>query len=372
MPLKTFLPLDPARPVRVALLGYGMASKVFHAPLVAGVPGLALVCVCSSRPDAVHQDWPNMRVVATPEQVWVDPDIDLVVIATPNESHYPLALAALQAGKHVLVDKPCTPTLAQAEHLLTVAAQQRRVMTVFQNRRFDVDFLALQSVVASGALGRVVEVSSHFDRYRPMVPKRWREQNLPGSGLWFDLGAHLVDQALVLWGMPDAISLDLACLRDGSGVDDWFHAVLRYDSAYQGLRVILHASTLVADCGPRWAVHGTQGSYTQFDLDPQEDRLKAGERPHLNDMGDWGVDPRPGDLFHLQTLPGVAAPVSVRRAVTHQPGNYLRLYANVRDHLLGKADLLVTPAHIRQVIKVLELGRRSATGGYTHSLTEVP
>ena len=355
--------LESERPLQVALIGYGNAAKIFHAPLISGVPGLELVCVNSSRPDAVHQDWPQVRVVATPQEAFADPAVDLVVIATPNDSHYPLALAALQAGKHVVVDKPCAVTLADAEHLLAIAEERGQVLTVFQNRRFDADFLALQQVIASGALGRVVQMESHFDRYRPTVPSRWREQKLPGSGLWFDLGPHLVDQALCLWGMPDALSLELACVRDGSKVNDWFHAVLRYDSSHHGLRVILHASTLVAEPGPRWAVHGTQGSFTKFGLDTQEDALKAGGRPQLAALEDWGADPQPGEVLQMASINGVASPVSVRRAVTNLPGNYLQYYANVRDHLRRHADLLITPEQVYRVMQVLEMGQRSVRDG---------
>jgi predicted dehydrogenase len=354
--------------LQVALIGYGAAARIFHAPLVAGVPGLHLACICSTRPEAVHADWPDVRVLTTPAEVFADASIDVVVIATPNDSHYPLALAALQAGKHVVVDKPCTVTLADAEHLLEVAAQRGRVLTVFQNRRLDADFLALQQVLAGGELGRVVQMESHFDRYRPQVPSRWREEDLPGSGLWFDLGSHLVDQALVLWGLPDAISLDLACLRDGSEVNDWFHAVLRYDTAQAGLRVILHGSTLVADLGPRWAVHGTTGSFTKYGLDRQEDSLKTGQRPQLDALMDWGHDPQPGTVLHMAVMPGVAEPVSVRRDAPTPPGNYLAWYGNLRDHLAGQADLLVTPDQVRAVIQLLTLGEQSASQGRVISL----
>ncbi len=355
-----FLPsVEPLRPLQVALIGYGSAAKIFHAPLISGVPGLSLACISASHPDAVNQDWPQVRVVATAPEAFADPAIDLVVIATPNDTHYPLALAALQANKHVVVDKPCTVALADTEHLLAVAAERGKVLTVFQNRRFDADFLALQQVMASGSLGRVVQVESHFDRYRPVVPQRWREQNLPGSGLWFDLGPHLVDQVLALWGMPDALSLDLACLRDGARVNDWFHAVLRYDR-HAGLRVILHASTLVAELGPRWAVHGTHGSFTKFGLDTQEESLKAGNRPHLDDLRHWGGDPLSAEVLQMTPIGGVAAPVSVRRTITNLPGNYLQYYANLRDHLRGQADLLISPAQVQAVMQVLDLGRRSA------------
>ncbi|HSO46188.1 MAG TPA: Gfo/Idh/MocA family oxidoreductase, partial [Rhodoferax sp.] len=283
-----------------------------------------------------------------------------------------LARAALQAGKHVVVDKPCTVTLTETETLLELAGQRGRVLTVFQNRRFDSDFLALQQVIERGQLGRVVQVDSHFDRYRPAVPARWREQNLPGSGLWFDLGPHLVDQALVLFGQPGALLLEQATVRDGARVNDWFHAVLRYDRPQGGLRVILHASTLVAEPGPRWAVHGTEGSLTKFGLDVQEDALKAGQRPHLDALHGWGQDPQPGQLLRMETMAGVAAPVSVRMAAPQPSGNYLAYYAQLRDHLWGLVPQPgVTPAQVHAVMQLLSLGEHSAALGQFVALPEL-
>lgn len=358
----TDLPQHPC--LRVALLGYGGAGRIFHAPLVSGVPGLRLASIVTSQVDAVQRDWPGVRCVATATEVLADPVIDLVVIATPNASHFELARQALLAGKHVLVDKPCTVTLTETELLLALAKEKQKVLTVFQNRRFDSDFLALQEVIQSGALGRVVEVNSHFDRYRPTVPLRWREQSLPGSGLWFDLGPHLVDQALTLFGMPDDICLDLATLRDGAQVNDWFHAVLRYTKHHGGLRVVLHASTLVAETGPRWAVHGTRGSFTKFGLDTQEDALKAGRRPQWADLRTWGEDPQAGEVLRLNTIAGVAAPVSVRQAAPNPSGNYLQFYTQLRDHLWGMAPRpLVSQEQVRGVMTVLTAGARSADQG---------
>ena len=357
----TDLPQLPA--LRVALIGYGGAGRIFHAPLISGVSGLQLYCIVTRQTQAVAHDWPGVHCIAHLTDVWSDPAIDLVVIATPNDSHFELAHAALNAGKHVLVDKPCTVTLAETDTLLTLARRLGKAFTVFQNRRFDSDFLALQQVLAGGQLGRLVQVESHFDRYRPQVPSRWREQDQPGSGLWMDLGPHLVDQALALWGSPDAVQVDLACMRDGAQVNDWFHAVLRYDTAHAGLRVILHASTLVAQLGPRWAVHGTRGSFTKFGLDGQEDALKAGGRPHLENLKGWGDDAQPGEVLHMAGMAGVAAPVAVRQRAPHPAGNYLAYYANVRDHLRGQADLLVPPTQVRAVMQVLELGAYSAKDG---------
>jgi predicted dehydrogenase len=345
----------------VALVGYGGAGRIFHAPLITGVPGLTLACIVTRQKESVAQDWPQTICVATAAEAFADVSIDLVVIATPNASHFELAKSALLAGKHVVVDKPCTVTLAETDALLDLARAQGRVLTVFQNRRFDSDFLALQRVVQSGELGRLVQVESHFDRYRPVVPVRWREQNQPGAGLWFDLGPHLVDQALALFGMPDALSLDLACVRDGAQVNDWFHAVLRYDSQHAGLRVILQASTLVAELGPRWTVHGTSGSFTKFGLDGQEDALKLGQRPQLNALQDWGVDARVGEVLSFKNMPGLDAPVTVRQNAAQPQGNYLAYYAQLRDHLWGlAADSPVTPQQVHAVMQLLTLGEQSA------------
>jgi predicted dehydrogenase len=349
------------KPICVALVGYGMAGRVFHAPLITGVPGLVLHTIVSSKPHEVVADWPQVRVVATPAEAFVDPTIDVVVIATSNESHHPLARQALLAGKHVVVDKPCTVNLAQTRDLLQVAKEQGKVLTVFQNRRWDADFLTLRQVIDSGQLGRIVHFESHFDRYRPTVPDRWREQALPGSGLWFDLGAHLVDQAVQLFGAPDDILVDVANQREGAVVNDYFHAQLRYPD----LRVLLHASALVPAVGPRFVVHGTVGSFVKYGLDVQEDALKAGARPHLDrpdDMAIWGKDPQVGTLtIHRKAWTQTSAAPDVH-------GNYLAYYAqlrdHLRDHLTGQASApAVTPEQVLQDTQLLELGQQSALEG---------
>jgi hypothetical protein len=354
-----------SRPVRVALVGYGSAGRIFHAPLISGVPGLVLACVVSSKPAAVRADWPAVTVVAQPALAFADPGIDLVVIATSNESHFGLAKDALLAGKHVLVDKPCTVTLAQTTELLALASARGLVFTVFQNRRFDADFLSLQQTIQSGVLGRIVHFESHFDRYRPVVPDRWREQALPGSGLWFDLGAHLVDQALVLFGMPDTLSLDTACQRDGAQVNDYFHAQLRYGDKQPGLRVILHASALVPAVGPRFVVHGTRGSFVKYGLDVQEDALKAGGRPQWGVVSDWGLDPIPAVVTTYpdgQMHTASALPVA---------GDYCALYAGLLAHLRGElAAPSVTAKDVWRDMALLEAGERSAAFGVPVQLFE--
>lgn len=355
---------DTTNPIprqNVALIGYGNAARIFHAPLISGIPGLHLSTICSTKPQEVLADWPRTRVVATPQIAFADPAIDLVVIATGNESHYPLACEALLAGKHVVVDKPCTVILEQTQDLLHIAQKQQRVLTVFQNRRWDADFLALQQVLESGVLGRIVHFESHFDRYRPVVPDRWREQDLPGSGLWFDLGAHLVDQALQLFGMPEDLCVDLACQRDGAQVNDYFHAQLRYSNTsntHPGLRVLLHGSALVPQVGPRFVVHGTLGSFVKYGLDVQEDALKAGGRPQWGHTADWGRDPLVGQIT---THTALGAQTQLAPDV---PGNYLGYYAQLAEHLRGHAPSpAVTAQHVEQAMRLLTQGSLSHSEG---------
>lgn len=340
----------------VALVGYGNAGRIFHAPLIQSVPGLQLHTVVSSKPAAVQADWPGVQVVPTLDEALNNPDIGLVVVATGNDSHYELAHAALRAGKHVVVDKPCTVTLAQTQILLALAHEQQRILTVFQNRRWDADFLGLQQVLATGELGRITHFESHFDRFRPTVPDRWREKDLPGSGLWFDLGAHLVDQALVLFGAPADILLDLGRQRDGAQVNDYFHAILRYPQQ-QDLRVVLHGSTLVAGLGPRFAVHGTQGSFVKYGLDTQEDTLKAGARPQWGDAA-WGADPVAARMTTL-TDAGLS-----ERDQPMPHGHYPRYYAQVCDAVQGRAAQAdVAPADVARAMALLTLGEESFRRG---------
>lgn len=333
--------------VRVGLIGYGYASKTFHAPLIAGTPGMQLAAVSSSDAAKVHADWPAMSVVSNPAALFDDPNLDLIVIPTPNDTHFPLAKAALEAGKHVVVDKPFTVTLSQARELEALAKSRGRVLSVFHNRRWDSDFLTLKALLGEGTLGEVAWFESHFDRFRPQVRNRWREQAGVGSGIWYDLGPHLVDQALVLFGQPVSISVDLAQLRPGAQTTDCFHAILNYPQR----RVVLHASMLAAAESPRYVVHGTRGSYVKYGLDPQEDRLKAGERPPLED---WGYDMRDGVL----TL--ADGDSLVEKPLLTLPGNYPAYYAGVRDALNGQGENPVPASQAIRVMEIIELGIESA------------
>ncbi len=339
-----------SRPLNVALVGYGNAGKVFHAPLIAHTPGLRLHTVVSGDAGKVRADFADVRVVADPRQAFADDAIDLVVIAAPNAVHALLAIAALRAGRHVVVDKPFAATLDEAVQVVAAARDAGRIVSVFQNRRWDGDFLTLRRLVEDGALGEVVELHSHFDRFRPQVPDRWRERAGPGTGLWFDLGPHLVDQALQLFGLPLSVQADIAIQREGAVVDDFFHVLLRYPR----LRVLLHAGALVPAHGLRFAAHGTGGSFVKHGLDTQEAALKAGVAPG---SPGWGHDPLAGTLTRAGDGGETATPVD------GLPGDYRGYYAALREAIHGRGEPPVTAAQALDVMCVLEAGRASAREG---------
>lgn len=324
----------------------GYAGRVFHAPLITATPGLALSVLGTRRP-VEETGYAGIAAVSDRLAAVRHPAADLVIVATPNDSHASLAEAALRAGKHVVVDKPFTVTLAEARHLTALAADLGLVLSVFQNRRWDSDFLGVRSAIAEGAVGEVVELRSEMSRHRPEVRDRWRERPGPGSGLWFDLAPHLIDQALVLFGRPESVSADLRVQRPGGAVD-WFHATLGYGRT----RVILTASMLAAEPVPRFLVRGTEGSLTKRDWDPQEAQLLGGAQPGSEG---WGHDPDPMLVFRGADSRPAELPVP--------PGNYPAYYAGVRDAVLGNEDPPVTAAQACDVMAVIEAGRRSAAEG---------
>jgi len=337
-------------PIVVAVVGYGYSGKTFHAPLVAAVPGLRLGAIVSRDPSKVRADWPDVLVTDAADDVFGVPDVDVVVIATPNTTHADLARRALLAGKHVVVDKPVTVTAAEAEELGKLALARNRVLSVFHNRRWDADFLTIRSLIGAGELGEVVHFESRFDRYQPKVRARWREQPGPGTGLWYDLGPHLVDQALQLFGRPGSVYADLARQRVGAEVVDYFHVLLHYER----LRVILQGSLLVSGGSPRFAVHGSSASYVKRGSDPQEDALKRGERP--GEPG-WGHDVYDGELLR-------ASPEGTTSAlIATLPGDYRAYYAGLRDAILFGGPNPVPPEEAVASMRVLELACESAAAG---------
>ncbi len=337
--------------LRTALVGFGYAGQTFHAPLIAATAGLELACIVSSNADKVRRHWNDVAVTPDISAVLADPSIDLVVIATPNDTHAELAQRALLAGKHVVVDKPFTVTLDEARALAGLEQQTGQILSIFHNRRWDADFLTLTSLIHDGTLGRLTQFESHFDRFRPMPRDRWRERaGVPGAGLWYDLGSHILDQALCLFGRPHTLWADIGTQRPGGGATDYFHAVLRYAD---GLRVILHGSMLTADSGLRFAVHGDKGSFIKHGLDSQEEMLKAGQAPGC---GGWGRDPLPGRLTRLAADGSLESPVHIG-----VDGDYRRYYGAVADAILKGGPNPVTAAQAIAVMEMIAAGIESAT-----------
>ena len=332
--------------IRVGLVGYGLAGAVFHAPLICSIPRLRLSAVMTSRRERVGQDLPHVRVVSGMGELLADEAIDLVVIASPTDSHFPLAKAALLAGKHVVVDKPFTVTVAEADELIHLADGKGLFLSVFQNRRWDNDFLTVKHCIGEGSLGTVSYYEAHFDRFRPQIKVGWREERGEGTGILYDLGAHLIDQALLLFGAPLAVTADVFAQREEAVVDDYFHLVLDYGRR----RAVLHSATLVAAPGPRFAVHGDRGSFLKFGMDGQEDALKAGKRPG---HPDWGLD-APGNYGELVLGDGS------RRRVETLRGCYEAYYEAVAERLLKGGPTPVDPRDSRDGLAVIEAARRSA------------
>lgn len=330
--------------IGVGLIGYGLGGRAFHAPYVAVTPGMTLRTVVSRDPAKVHADLPNMRVVPSVDALLAEPGIDLVIVSSPDELHAEHALAAIAAGKHVLVDKPFATTLADARAVAAAADGGGRLLTVFQNRRWDADFLTLRRLIDEGALGEIVEYESRFDRWRPEPKAVWKEAR--GGGSWQDLGPHLIDQALQLFGRPTAITLDLAALRGDAPAPDYFAASLRYPDR----RATLHSSKLAAAHALRFTVHGTRASWIKHGIDPQEAATVGGAAPGASD---WGLDPDNGVLTRGDA-PETAGPVRNER------GDYRLFWTALAAAIRGEGDNPVPAAQAIAVMEVLDAGLRSA------------
>jgi predicted dehydrogenase len=336
-------------PIRTALLAYGMSGKLFQAPFLAAHPGFELFAVAERTEQRMHRDYPGIRSFASVAELLADPSIELVVVNTPSGTHFELASQALRAGKHVLLEKPVATSVAQLQELLALAKQMGRHLLAYHNRRWDTDFGAVRRVVESGQLGQLIEVHFRFDRYKPALnPKKFKEEPQPGSGLLYDLGPHLIDQAISLFGRPLSAHKTVGHYRATTQVDDYFSLHLRYP---QGLNVWLTSGLLIADPVPAYVLHGTQGSYQKGRTDPQEPQLLAGISPTVPEYG----REKPGEEGRL-TLAGPDGTLSTTPDDA-APGNYLGLFEAVfqairlgapypiRDEqLLWQNELLEAPA----------------------------
>jgi predicted dehydrogenase len=344
--------------IDVGLIGFGLAGRAFHAPVIRAVPGLKLAAILQRTGGEAAEQYPDVRIVRNLEGLLSIDSLRLMVIATPNDTHYSFAKQCLAARRDVVVDKPFTTTLAEATELVNFARKSGRLLTVYQNRRFDGDFQAIMQLVSAGTLGRIVRFETCYDRFRPQLRRgAWREKRGPGTGILFDLGPHLIDHAAVLLGLPEAITADVRIERDGAVTDDAFDIFLRYPD---GTRAVLRATMLAATPRPRFVLHGTRGAYCKQSFDPQEANLRRG---HIPQGEAWGAEPEAN--WGVLTLHD-GTNVTEQR-IPSATGDYRDFYANVRDTILGKAAFAVTPQHALDVMRALELSRESSERGCTIS-----
>jgi scyllo-inositol 2-dehydrogenase (NADP+) len=333
----------------VAIIGFGVSGRYFFAPFFSAHQHFILKAFVSSQTDEVKKNYPETEVFLSVDELLVNDEIDLVVIASPNPTHFDYAMRALMAGKNVIVEKPFTITSDEAGELIVLSQKQNKLLAPFQNRRWDGDFLTVKKIVGEGLLGEVLEFESHFDRFRP-GPERapWKDEPVSGVGAIYDLGPHLIDQALVLFGKPDGIFANIQRLRKNGLINDTFEIQLYYPL----LKVILKAGVMVREVGPRFAVHGRNGSFVKYGLDPQESNLKNGIMPGKPLLGKDAEE-------NFGLLHAEINQIVVREKVETIQGNYMGFFDNIYEALSGKAELIVKPTDAKMTMEVIEMAIQS-------------
>lgn len=339
--------------IQTGLASFGMSGKVFHMPVLTHHPGFCLSKIVERSKNEVQKDCPGIVSVRSYDELLEDGNIELIIVNTPDPTHFEYARKALEAGKHVIVEKPFTHTIGQGEDLLNLAEKQNRVLSVFQNRRWDGDFLTVRKIIENGWLGRLVEFESNYMRYRNYIqPDTWKESAIQGIGISYNLGSHMIDQALLLFGMPEAVWADIDSVRAGSEIDDYYLIKL----IYPDIKVTLKASYLVREEGPRYILHGTHGSFIKYGIDPQEDMLKRGGNPS---MPGWGREAEESWGMLNTDLNGM----HIRGRVETIAGNYAAFYDNIYDVIRNHAELEVLPSQALNVIHVIETAIESSRSG---------
>ncbi|HEY1484358.1 MAG TPA: Gfo/Idh/MocA family oxidoreductase [Candidatus Acidoferrum sp.] len=339
--------------IDVGLIGFGLAGRYLHAPVIQAVPGLRLAAILQRSGDEGARACPETEIARTLDEFLAMNSLRLIVVATPNQTHFPIAQQCLEAGRDVIVDKPFTTTVQEAIDLVRIARAHGRLLTVYHNRRFDADFQALRDVVSSGELGSIIRFESHYDRFRPN-PKAgaWREKPGPGSGVLFDLAPHLIDHALTILGIPTAINADARTERQSLSTDDAFDLYFIYPN---GIRANLKATMMCATPRPRFVVLGDKGTFVKREFDPLENSLRNGVTP-------------PGDSWVLEKEEHWGELTIIRegnavKCKVPSHGDWRDFYANVRDAMLGREKLIVTPQQCVDVMVALELAQESSRSG---------
>jgi len=322
-----------------------MSGEIFHAPFLTCHSGFQLKKVVERSKQKINQRYPQIISVKDKSEILNDPAVELAIVNTPNETHYSFVKEVLNAGKHVVVEKPFTVTSAEAEELIALAKAKKKILAVFQSRRFDGDFKTLQQVVKDGLVGKIVEAEIHYDRFRNYIEANtWKEEAKPGTGILYNLGSHMLDQVLVLFGKPNEVDARIGIQRPGGMVDDFYDIRLSYDN----LLVIVKSGYLVREQGPRYTIHGVQGSFVKYGIDPQEQDLKDGKLP--NTKG-WGKEDEQWWGKINSTIDGV----HVEKKIETLPGDYMEFYNNVYDAIRNKASLCVKPEEAKEVVRLIEV-----------------
>ncbi|MGE5680172.1 MAG: oxidoreductase [Bacillota bacterium] len=342
------------RVIDTAILGFGYSARVFHAPFIECNDKFKLCSVLERNSSHSKDLYPHIKVVKNLQEILDAKDIDLVIVTTPNHSHFYYAEQLLKAGKNVIIEKPFTITYGEAQCLTELAEKNNLMLSVFHNRRWDGDFLTVKNIVKNRLLGELVEFESHFDRFRNYFkPNAWRESDLPGSGILYDLGPHLIDQALCLFGRPESLIADVRIQREGGKADDNFEIILNYGR----LKVTLKAGMLVKNRAPRFILHGTEGAFVKYGLDPQENALKNGISPL---SAGWGSEPE----SQWGLLDSSIAGLNYYGKIKTIAGNYMEYFDNIYEAVTCNRSVLnVKPSEASEIIKIIELALESAAKG---------
>jgi scyllo-inositol 2-dehydrogenase (NADP+) len=336
--------------LNIGIIGFGMSARVFHAPFLINNPKYKWTAVVERTSNNAVAFYPPVKTYRTADEIFNDASVDIIVITTPNETHFPYAKQALLCGKHAVVEKPFTITTAEAKELIELSHQTKKILSVYHNRRYVSDFLTIKEILEKKLLGDIAEFESHFDRFRPDAkPNAWREKPSPGSGVLYDLGPHLIDQALYLFGLPKFITADIKMQRPHAVADDYFDIRLDYDFT----KVILHAGMLVREPGPRYMIHGTNGSFIKYGDDPQETALKNGAMPNTPN---WGMeDEKDYGLLHT----GLDGKI-IKEKIKSAAGNFGMYYDNLYDSIINNVPLKEKPEHGYNTIRIIELAFKSS------------
>lgn len=344
-------------PIKTAIAGYGAAGEFYHAPFIASLPQFKLTSVQERHKEQSKAKFPDVRVVRTFTELTNDPDLELIIITTPNEYHFPMAKEAMEMGKHVVVDKPITVTSDEAEQLIKISQKTGKILTVYQNRRLDSGLLTIKKIKEENGFGRIRHYEAHFDRFRPAIKDSWREKETPGGGLLYDLGVHLLDQTIYLWGKPQSITAKIERQRPDAVVDDFFEITLQYT----GFKAVIKAGMLVEEKTPQLYVEGSKLTYFRYDLDPQEAALKKGLFPR---DASWEKE--------TVSTPGFIRNIDCEESeYPSERGNYPYFYKNLAKIIREGGDLLVKPEEALYVIKLIELAKVSSDEKRTIDLSNV-